>query len=117
MTVADAPYDTGLQPERTLLAWRRTCLSIGVGGLLFIRFAVEELGVAAVVLGLVGLLLAAGAYIDAARRYRRAHGHLTDGRELPSAALPITFLAAFVAVFAVACCPWLGLSVVRGTTW
>ena len=110
MTVADAPFDAGLQPERTLLAWRRTCLAIGVGGMLFIRFAVEELGVVAVVLGLAGLLLAAGAYVDASRRYRRAHGHLTDGRHLPSAAAPITFLAASVAVFALACGAWLAVS-------
>jgi uncharacterized membrane protein YidH (DUF202 family) len=109
VSVADAPFDAGLQPERTLLAWRRTCLAIGVGGLLFIRFAVAELGVVAVVLGLAGLLLAAGAYVDAARRYRRVHGHLTDGRELPSAALPITLLAASVAVFALACGAWLAV--------
>jgi uncharacterized membrane protein YidH (DUF202 family) len=110
VNAADAPFDAGLQPERTLLAWRRTCLGTGVGGLLFIRFAVSELGVPAVVLGLAGLLLAAGAYVDAARRYRRAHAHLHDGRPLPSAALPITLLAGSVAVFAVACGAWLGVS-------
>jgi uncharacterized membrane protein YidH (DUF202 family) len=111
MTVADAPFDPGLQPERTLLAWRRTCLSIAVGGLLFIRFAVAELGILAVVLGLAGILLAAGAYLDAARRYRRVHRRLTSGRELPSGAVPVTLVAAAVAVFALACGAWLVVTV------
>lgn len=107
--MSDAPFDAGLQPERTLLAWRRTSLSIGVGGLLFIRFAVEQLGVAAVVLGLLGVVLAAAAYVDAARRYRRVHGHLTASRPVPSAAIPISLAAASVAVFAVACLAWLAV--------
>jgi len=106
----DAPFDAGLQPERTLLAWRRTCLSIAVGGLLFIRFATPEIGPLAVGLGLIGLVLAAIAYVDSARRYRRAHAHLASGRVHPSPAVPVTLVAASVAVFAVACGVWLGVS-------
>jgi uncharacterized membrane protein YidH (DUF202 family) len=109
VSVADPPFNAGLQAERTLLAWRRTCLAIGVGGMLFIRFAVAELGVIAVAFGLVGLLLATVAYVDAARRYRRVHGHLTGGRPLPSAAVPVTLVAGSVTVFAVACGVWLGV--------
>ncbi|MFC5502990.1 DUF202 domain-containing protein [Lysinimonas soli] len=105
--MTDTPFDAGLQPERTLLAWRRTSLSIGVGGLLFIRFAVERMGAAAILLGLLGLLLAVASYIDASRRYRRVHGYLTVGLSVASAAIPISLAAASVAVFAVACLAWL----------
>ncbi|MBO0745936.1 MAG: DUF202 domain-containing protein [Candidatus Dormibacteraeota bacterium] len=112
----DAPFDTGLQPERTLLAWRRTCLAISVGGLLFIRFGVAELGALGVLLGLLVLLIAAGAYIDAARRYRQMHAHLTAGRVRPSPAVPATLLAASGAIFALACMAWLLAMAARGTT-
>jgi uncharacterized membrane protein YidH (DUF202 family) len=109
VNAADPPFDSGLQPERTLLAWRRTCLAIGIGGLLFVRFAVETLGAVALVLGLLGLLLAIGAYIDAARRYRLLHAELTGGRIRPAAAVPITLAAAAVVVFAIICGVWLGV--------
>ena len=105
--MSDLPFDPGLQPERTLLAWRRTCLAVGVGGLLFIRFAVAELGIWAVLLGLIGLALAAAGYVDAARRYRRLNARLASGRSHPSPAVPVTLTAASVAIFGLSCCAWL----------
>lgn len=62
----------GLQPERTLLAWRRTALSLGLAGVVAARLTLDSYGPAAVTLGVAGLLLAAAAYLAAARRYRRA---------------------------------------------
>lgn len=85
----NTPFDIGLQPERTLLAWRRTCLALGVASAVIVRFAAEAIGPAAVFLGLAGLTLAVGGYLHAARRYRNVHqrlhatGHTgTDGRAL-----------------------------------
>ncbi|CAN5313691.1 hypothetical protein BH09ACT2_BH09ACT2_03800 [soil metagenome] len=101
------PFDPGLQPERTLLAWRRTCLSLAVSGLLLVRFGASELGLLAVAAGLASVILAAMAYADAARRYRIVHRHLNSGRALPSGAIPITLAAASVAVFGLACVAWL----------
>lgn len=72
----DDVYDPGLQPERTLLAWRRTCLSFGLMSLVAARFTVEALGVFSVIAGLLGAGLAVLAYTLTAWGYRRAHTSL-----------------------------------------
>ena len=56
--MTDRPFDPGLQPERTLLSWRRTCLALAVASLVSVRFAAEILGVAAIAFGVVGLVMA-----------------------------------------------------------
>jgi uncharacterized membrane protein YidH (DUF202 family) len=83
MTTPRTPYDPGLQPERTLLAWRRTCLALGVAAAVAVRFAAEVVGPVAVVLGAVGIGTALAAYGVAARRYRASHERLTATGELP----------------------------------
>lgn len=95
----DAVFDPGLQPERTLLAWRRTCLAFGVASLVAMRFAMTELGPLVVVVGVVGAGLAVLAYALAATGYRQAHTSLRGQGMLSRGGLPM--LAGTVAVLAV----------------
>ena len=83
MSESDSPFDPGLQPERTLLAWRRSCLALAVASAVVVSFAGESLGASAALLGVAGLATAAAAYVRAARRYRRAHEGLTSDGQLP----------------------------------
>jgi putative membrane protein len=82
------PWDAGLQPERTELAWRRTVLAVTAGTVVAARYlgaGDTVLGLALPALALVGgaLLLHAGTVrfrrLDAALRAR----HAADGPERP----------------------------------
>ena len=92
MSTSDSPFDPGLQPERTLLAWRRTCLALAVVSAVLVRFAGETLGASAALLGVAGVATAAAAYIRAARRYRRTHEGLIRDSELPIDGLALALL-------------------------
>lgn len=85
MTDGGRLFDPGLQPERTALAWRRTGLAVAVGAVVGMRILVPELGVGAVVIGMLGLALAALLVVGSTRRARHVQiallqdGCLTSG--------------------------------------
>lgn len=67
---ASRPFDPGLQPERTALAWRRTALAIVVGGVIALRYFPSTLGPWAAVLAF-GIITAGALVLRAAdSRYR-----------------------------------------------
>jgi uncharacterized membrane protein YidH (DUF202 family) len=99
---ADPPFDRGLQPERTLLAWRRTALALAVGSVAGARLALPVLGGPAIAVGLLGAAAAFAAYTSASIRYRRSHRALVAGRSLPVGALPLAVLAAGAMLIALA---------------
>lgn len=92
MTAPDAPFDPGLQPERTLLAWRRTFLALGVAGAVAVRFAAEVSLFAAVPLGIVLIGAACAGYARVARRYRRVHEGLSTSCVLEIDGLALAFM-------------------------
>lgn len=90
---ADGVFDIGLQPERTLLAWRRTCLALGVAGAIGARLTVGELGAAGIFVGLLAVALALVGYVAAFVRYRAGHRALMQARRLPAAGPAVTALS------------------------
>ena len=101
-------FDPGLQPERTLLAWRRTCLSFAVGSLVAARFTVELVGVFAIVLGILGAGLSVAAYFVAARGYHRVNDALGRGEAaLPYGAWPMLLATAATLALGAACAVFL----------
>jgi putative membrane protein len=94
---ADQPFDAGLQPERTALAWRRTSLSITVGALISLRVLPHYWGPLGFFLAGVGVALSLTMIVLAHRRYQ-AHHRLLTSREyldsgMPDGALPALLVA------------------------
>jgi hypothetical protein len=88
-----APFDPGLQPERTLLAWRRTTLSLALVSAIGLRLTVQELGAPALVAGALGIAFASFGYLAASARYRRAHLRLTSDARLPNGGFAMASVA------------------------
>jgi uncharacterized membrane protein YidH (DUF202 family) len=76
---ADRPFDPGLQPERTALAWRRTALALVIGSLLGLRVLPALLGPVGLLVAAAGVIAALAVLAAAHLRYRRVHRILTAG--------------------------------------
>lgn len=95
--------DPGLQPERMLLSWRRTCLAFGVASAVAARFVLVVIGWPALVLGLWGILLAGVAYGQIWRRYRHASTAMHRMDRLDSGGIPLVLAWACGMLLGLAC--------------
>lgn len=99
------PFDVGLQPERTALAWRRTALSLAGATVIGVRIVPEQAGAWTLVPLAIGLMLAIAIFAGSHRRYRSDHLALTavDHKRIPlsGGALPA---AVAVAVLVLGIC-------------
>lgn len=99
----DRLFDVGLQPERTLLAWRRTCLSFAVASAAAARASFEIFGLLSVIVGVIGVSLAIATYIAASTGYRRAHRTLHERNSSGTHGIPIVLATTAVLAIGAAC--------------
>jgi len=81
--IAAMHHDIGLQPERTLLAWRRTLLSLLVASTLFLRWAPHH-GTFAFAMISLASLAALGIWLGQLRRYHTYAQGINDNRLSPA---------------------------------
>ena len=77
--MSEAPSDPGLAAERTVLAWQRTALSIGLGSLVFARIEASAVGLWSWALAAAGLALATLIGVWSRRRYGHTRRTLSGG--------------------------------------
>ena len=71
--------DPGLQPERTVMAWARSTLSLCVAGAIFLRW-IPQYGVPIVVMAALCLATAGGIYFTQRTRYKIFSRGIVDER-------------------------------------
>lgn len=94
-----APFDPGLQPERTELAWRRTALATGVASLVALRLLPVSFHSAWWALGgVAGVLFSVAIWAHGTRRLRSVNETLAreGNRGMLPGAGPLAALTAVV---------------------
>lgn len=91
-----AIIDPGLQPERTALAWRRTCLTFLVLSCASLRVLPERLGMVGVMASVILVMLSVSLLTVVHRRYRRPDRE-TGGAVLAGVAVLASVLAVLAA--------------------
>ena len=89
--------DSGLQAERTRLAWSRTALSFGAVGALMLHTGMSSGNRTDELPGLIALCSAAATYLLGVGRYHTTNREVSCGRP-PSAAAAIRALTALTTV-------------------
>jgi putative membrane protein len=99
-----ASWDSGLQPERTALAWLRTSLATAACSLAVIRLAVTRDHTLAGLIGLASLAGSAISYVASWAGYRRVVAELLTASPITRMS---TLVASIVAIFSTAAAAFL----------
>lgn len=78
----ESSFDTGLQHERTALAWERTAIAMMVSGIVLARFAAVNTSLLVVAAGMVQTAFGAGILVWAGSHYDDLHGPLREGADV-----------------------------------
>lgn len=76
------PYSSGLQHERTALAWERTSVAMMVAGMLLARYASDDGHWVVALLGLAHTAIGAGMLVWTGYNYDNLHGPLRAGEDI-----------------------------------
>lgn len=106
----DEPWDSGLQPERTALAWRRFAVALAVVGVATLRaLSYPQLDWTSAVTGVAVVAIALVIGLRGTARYGTSHRALHASQPLPGGVL-IAVAAAGVAVLGVIAAASMALS-------
>lgn len=72
-------FDTGLQHERTALAWERTAIAVMVAGVLLARYSAETVHYTIAFIGIGQVAVGALLLVWTGRHYEDLHGPLRAG--------------------------------------
>jgi uncharacterized membrane protein YidH (DUF202 family) len=101
--------ETGLQAERTLLAWRRTSLSVAAAGALLLHLSLERFGVVGVAAGVAAVCVSVVAHLVSRRRYSAVHRDRDRRGVVQDAGVPCALVSlAVTALAAVTIALWIG---------
>lgn len=94
--------DDGLQPERTQLAWRRTCLAVVTGAVVGARLLPEVLGTVGLGIALVALVGSGVLALLSERRARQVVRVFRQGERPPGAGVLVVLAVGVSAASGVA---------------
>lgn len=97
-STSSAVWDSGLQPERTRLAWQRTALALLSAGLIVARIVGHHHLTAGVAIAASATVLAGVTGVLSTRRYRRANLRLHAEHPLPGGVINLLMTLAFLVV-------------------
>lgn len=91
-------WDSGLQPERTRLAWQRTSLALISAGLIVARIVGHHDPGSGIAIAAAVTILAGATGVLSTQRYRRNNRRLSAEQPLPGGVVNLLMTGAFLVI-------------------